>query len=121
MSHIQPLSWQKDAGVAKANMDEQLGPSHGQGRILLNLALVPTSPRTALDLRGSSLHQSSLISQKITIWPFAGWMSHAGWMSCTGSDEHQSLSKVNSKLTGLGARRQWERSGFFFLRRGEHI
>lgn len=84
-------------------LDGHLSPSHGQGRVLLTPALTPASPCT-----GSSLSQSSLPAQKKSIW------LSAGLRSCTSSDEHQSWSKANRKIMGLGARRERARSGAFF-------
>lgn len=93
----------KMLGYLRLMLDGYLSPSRGQGRVLLTPAPTPASPCT-----GSSLSQSSLPVQKKSIWLFAGLRS------CTSSDEHQTWSKANRKITGPEAKRERARSGAFF-------
>lgn len=100
MSQIHTLHWQNPSGVAEPDAGWAAEPSSwpGKGHIL-TLAGSPLSLHCP-GLVGSSLSHSWLLAQWRTLWCFVGIMS------CTGSDEHQSWSKVSSKTRESGT--GWE-------------
>lgn len=109
MSQIQPLHWQKHSEVAKTDAGWAAEPSSWPGKGRPHPGTDSHLSLHCPGLVGSSLSQSSLLARQRTFWCFVGIKS------CTGSDEHQSWSKVSSKTMESGTRREEGRSGAFFL------
>lgn len=112
MSQIQPLHWQKDPGVAKADAGWAAEPFSRPGK-------GPPHPGTGSHL---SLHcpgRAGLFTQPVLIaTPEDNYLAFCRINELYRRWEHQSWSKVNSKIVGLGARIEWGRSKAFFLWEG---